>query len=291
VDAPLPARERLLAAPRSPERPQGAFDALNPPEVRAVKWFVQRVLDEIPARLMEAALFGSKARGDARPSSDLDVLLVFQHLPPSREPHASAAERIADEIAVATGVPLTVWSVSLRDLEEGSRTPMLVDALYDALPIWCADRPVPRVPFTPADALWCTRSLLDRVAEGSDEFARYLGAGDWSAAATRARDDLVRLCTALELRRGVTRPRRGELMDRAVRRCARGRAGSRPGLSEALAWARNSFGTDGKDDKKVVSPPPLSATALARLIADLQNLVHQRAQRLRVSLTAGTSTP
>ena len=102
-------------------------------ETAAVAELIDRVRRDIPAALVQASLFGSRARGDARRDSDIDVLLVFQRLPPDREPHASRAEAIAEQVAARTGIPVTVWSVSLPDLERGWRTPMLVDALADSV--------------------------------------------------------------------------------------------------------------------------------------------------------------
>ena len=165
---------------------------------------VRRVRAGVPAELWRAVLFGSRARGQARPDSDLDVLLVFHDLPWDREPQAGMAEEIADAVARDTGVPVTVWSVSLADLERGRRTPMLVDALDDGIPLWPVDAPPVRVDYTPDDALFCTGALLDRVGEGSDEVVAAWEAGDGEAAARRARDDLVRMCTAALLLDGVT---------------------------------------------------------------------------------------
>src|SRR5205809_7165314 len=112
---------------------------LTPRQHAAAMELVRRVRRGVPAELWRALLFGSRARGEARPDSDVDVLLVFRALPPDREPHAGIAERMAEETARDTGVPVTAWSVSLDDLACGRRTPMLVDALDDAVPLWPAD--------------------------------------------------------------------------------------------------------------------------------------------------------
>jgi hypothetical protein len=216
---------------------------------RASHQVVRRVRDDVAARLELAALFGSRARGDARPGSDVDLLLVFDRLPPDREPHASQAEAIADEVARETGLPLSVWSVSREDLRRGRRTPMLVDALEDAVPLWPRRARVPRVPFTPLDAAYCVRCLLDRVEEGSVEVARARRDGHERLAYNRAREDVVRLCTGALLLEGVTRPRREEAV-RALRR-------RWPHLSRhpVIAWAARG-GPDGR-----VGGPPWAAVA------------------------------
>ena len=251
--------------------------ALGPRGRAAAMEVVRRVRRGVPAELWRALLFGSRARGEARPDSDVDVLLVFRALPPDREPQAGMAERIAGEVARESGVPVTAWSVSLDDLVCGRRTPMLVDALDDALPLWPADAPPPRVGYTPADALFCADALLDRVAEGSAEVADAVDAGDWEAAARRARDDLVRLCTAALLLEGITRPRRGEAVA-----CLAARQGVPPEHAPVLRWAAASFGPDGRDADAPLDPPPGGLAAAARAVDDLRAHV----LRLRDGLAA-----
>lgn len=244
---------------------------------------IRRVRHGVRAELVQAALFGSKARGQGRPDSDVDVLLVWRRLPPDREPHAGDAEAIAARVAAETGVPLGVWSVSLADLERGWRTPMLVDALADAVPLWPPSLSVPRVPFTPEDAVYCAGQLLDRVAEGGDAVARQLRAGDprW---ARRLRDDLMRLCTAVLVLAGDTRPRRGDAV-RAVL-THHPLLPLDPHERTALAWAARSYpaGHVELDDESPVSPPPVPLAPLLALMERLRALVRQRrddAARLR----------
>lgn len=251
-------------------------DLLAPRDARAVRRLIDRIRREVPAELVQAALFGSRARRRARPDSDIDILLVFRSLPPDREPHASRAERIADEVAARTGAPVTVWSVSMGDLACGFRTPMLVDALADALPLWCAGRPLPRLRFTPDDAVRCVEALLDRVAEGGADLAEALRAGDQARAARRIRDDLVRMCVALHLARGHTRPRRGDAAELVLA------SGSRfsPALRRALRWAADSFGPQGRDEERPVAPPG-DVREAARAVAELRRHVIRRLESLK----------
>jgi predicted nucleotidyltransferase len=251
-------------------------DLLPPRELAATCFFVSQILSEIPVPLIEAALFGSRARGQGRPDSDVDVLLVFRHLPPDREPFATDAERIAEEVAAVTGSPVTVWSVSLPDLARGVRTPMLVDALEDAVPIWCRGEPLPPVRFTPADALRCTEALLERISEGSEEFERLLVDGRPAAAARRGRDDVVRLCTAALLLRGITRPRRAA----AVRHFLEQYPGSIDGGRPVLQWAADSFGEQGRKEGLPLTPSPGGFGRLALTIDDLRHLVVEVAKDL-----------
>jgi predicted nucleotidyltransferase len=256
---------------------------LNRRERAAALAFIEAVRREVDAELVEAALFGSKARGDARSDSDVDILLVFRWLPDDREPQATQAETLAERIAEQSGVPVTTWSVSLVDLGRGVRTPMLVDALEDAVPLWWAERPLPRLPFTPEDGLWCSDRLLARVHEGGFEVADHLRRGDRGAAARRGRDDVVRLCTALLLLRGITRPRRGA----AAALVLESRRWD-PLLTRVLRWAAGSYGSAGRDEEAPVGEPPGGMETLLSAVSRLRDLVRRERLLLEVLVRRGT---
>lgn len=277
------ASERGTAASGTPEigerRPE-AF--LSPGQLAAARRFVARARAEVPARLAAALLFGSRARRQARPDSDIDILLVFDRLPPDREPQAGHAEAIAEEVAAETGHPVTVWSVARVDLELGRRTPMLVDALADAVPLWARpDLPL-AVHFTPWDALRCVGALLDRVEEGGEEVAELRWRGDEAAAAKRSRDDVVRLCTSVILLCGETRPRRSGAVSR-FRELAESLPGGRPLARRhraVLDWAARSYGADGRDEDAPVAPPPGGTGAVTSFVTDAGALVLALGRRL-----------
>ncbi|HEX5870903.1 MAG TPA: nucleotidyltransferase domain-containing protein [Longimicrobium sp.] len=260
--------------------PRGGVTAeacLDGRELAAAMEVVRQVRGRVNARLERALLFGSRARRQARPDSDVDVLLVFRRLPPDREPQASHAERLADQVARRTGVPVGVWSVSLEDLEQGRRTPMLVDALDDAVPLW-PDADPPRAAFTPRDAAFCAARLLERVDEGGQQVARSLADGDdgWMR---RVRDDLVRLCTAVLLLAGDTRPRRGDAIRAFLARNPRFPLSSEERV--VLAWAARSYprGHLELDDDHPVPPPPCDPDAVLDLIDRLRSLAARRGGR------------
>lgn len=260
------------------------FATLRPGERAAALELVRRVRAEVPAELSRAFVFGSKARGEARPDSDVDVLLVFRRLPPDREPQAGMAEALAERVAADTTVPVTVWSVSLVDLERGNRTPMLVDALDDGIPLWPPGAPRLPLPFTPPDALRCTEALLARVREGGEETSGHLLAGEHGAAWKRMRDDLVRSCTAGLLLAGETRPRRGD----AVRRFLARRGGEiPPRFAPVFRWAAGSYGPAGRDDEAPVGPPPGGAREAAALIDLLRRRIVEWGDALAERLAAG----
>ena len=50
--------------------------ALFPREQKAIDAFVTRLRERYPDRISEIILFGSKARGDSGPESDIDILVV-----------------------------------------------------------------------------------------------------------------------------------------------------------------------------------------------------------------------
>lgn len=250
---------------------------LAPHERRAALEFVRRVRRRVPAELARAFVFGSKARGEARPDSDVDVLLVFWRLPPDREPQAGMAEEIAEEVARESGIPVQTWSVSLVDLERGNRTPMLVDALNDGIPLWPPGAPRIPMEFTPADALRCVDALLTRVREGAVEVARRLHAGEEEPAWRRVRDDLVRLCVAGFLQSGETQPRRAD----AVRRFrARWGRAFPPRFAPLFGWAAESFGPDGRDEERPVDPPPGGLREAAALVDALRWWTRARQREL-----------
>lgn len=109
-------------------------------ELRAVAREYARALEEtLGDRLVSVVLYGSVARGEARRTSDVDLLVVAEGLPQGRlrrQDVLEAADRrvdaLLDELAergVHTGV-----SVILKTPDEAARTvPLYLDMVEDAV--------------------------------------------------------------------------------------------------------------------------------------------------------------
>ncbi len=78
-------------------------------------------------------VFGSVARGDYRPDSDVDILLVVEDVERARPP----ARRISSNVFSETGVPETVIVASLDDYSSG-KTALLRRARREGRALWRA---------------------------------------------------------------------------------------------------------------------------------------------------------
>lgn len=115
----------------------------------AVEDRIAAIVDEMLGDDGMAAVYGSVARGDSRPDSDLDILLVVSdEVPPDRRTEVSRA--IADYIEVATGNHGQVIDVSDSQLERlrDSGSPWVESLTEDAIPL--GDRRLPLALLMPA---------------------------------------------------------------------------------------------------------------------------------------------
>ena len=55
-----------------------SLEHLTTNERKAVEAFVQSVQEHLAGEILEATLFGSKARGDSAPWSDIDILITVR---------------------------------------------------------------------------------------------------------------------------------------------------------------------------------------------------------------------
>jgi type I restriction enzyme R subunit len=91
-----------------------AHAALTEAEREAVQRFVERVQESLGGDLEAIWLYGSKARGDASPESDIDLLVLARG---GRERHRDAVERIARELESLNGDGRAVFSAAVQDPE------------------------------------------------------------------------------------------------------------------------------------------------------------------------------
>ncbi len=232
-----------------------AVPTLSPGERRAVTELLGRALESGAPPILRAILFGSKARGDFRRDSDVDVLAICDVDVHDRDAAAIALARHADRVSRATGVRVEPWAVPAADLEVGRRTPMLVDALDDGIPLWPPGAPPIRLAFTPADAVFCAGCLIDWVDAGGAIARRALAEGRRADAAIRIRDDITRMATAALLLDGDTRHRRAGSLHRFARRwIATGRVSS--DVLPALTWAAEAYPPRRAPHTRPLAPTP-----------------------------------
>lgn len=86
---------------------------LSPHEERAIEVFVRRLLAEFGQDVTDVRLFGSKARGEAGPDSDVDVLVLVKR-PDYALKHAilwlAAEVSLAYDVLLSPRVvPLAAW--------------------------------------------------------------------------------------------------------------------------------------------------------------------------------------
>lgn len=227
-------------------------------ERRALITLLERVLAADEPPILRAILFGSKARGDFDDASDIDLLLICDLPPDDREEAGRTLSRDARIVSRELGLQIETWAVAAADLDEGWRTPMLVDAIEDGITLWPRGEPPLHLPFTPADARFCAGCLLDWVEAGETIIEAALAEGRWEIAAGRARDDITRLAAAALLLIGETRHRRITSLSTFAERFIYSGITSRAVLP-ALEWAAVAYPPGG--GRGTERPPP-SPTAV-----------------------------
>lgn len=124
------AAERAIAERADPEAPElaGAFD---PEEIaRAVAQDLRVLYGE---RLRKVLLFGSWARGDAHPESDIDLLVVLDRMDSPWE-ELRRMDDILDRHSVANETVVSALAVAESDLDPPS-SPALIRAQAEGRPV------------------------------------------------------------------------------------------------------------------------------------------------------------
>ncbi|HXH84415.1 MAG TPA: nucleotidyltransferase domain-containing protein [Candidatus Tectomicrobia bacterium] len=92
---------------------------MPPDSLRAdLRRYVESLAVHAGADLVSVVLFGSRARGEARPESDIDLLVVVRGLPRSRferyRPFRDLARQVSDELAAALSLILATPEEAAR---------------------------------------------------------------------------------------------------------------------------------------------------------------------------------
>lgn len=105
----------------------------------AINTFIARLITHFPVR--EAILFGSRARGGARPDSDADLAVILDG---SRRPFMPTKLSMADvafDAMLESGIriqPLPIWDTDLREPDRWSNPELLRNIERTGIRVWQA---------------------------------------------------------------------------------------------------------------------------------------------------------
>jgi len=91
------------------------LNSLSTQEMAALQAYTTLLQNRFKGQLVELLLFGSKARGDAQPGSDIDVLVVLAN---SDAQALSDARAIGFDILLAHGVFLSIRAMSQQQWQD-----------------------------------------------------------------------------------------------------------------------------------------------------------------------------
>jgi predicted nucleotidyltransferase len=111
------------------ETPTQARSPVDEPILRRLKAELERLYGD---RLERVLLYGSRARGDARPDSDWDVA-VFLRGYDGRHAEWSRLSDLAFDILLETGIDLSLQPFAPEELPE--RTPIMHEIRREGVPL------------------------------------------------------------------------------------------------------------------------------------------------------------
>lgn len=103
---------------------------LTPSVSRAIGMFADRVGTEYGAKLVRLVVFGSRARGQGTPESDIDMAVVLDNVD-DRNAERLRLSDISYDVLVETGEEVQAWPVPARvwDNPNLAKNPVLVRAM------------------------------------------------------------------------------------------------------------------------------------------------------------------
>lgn len=108
---------------------------LTATEKRALSDFISRLRDSYAHQVLDVRLFGSKARGDYGPESDMDLLILVAN----RDPHLErGVSRLGSEIDLQYGVVLSEITMSQARFEwhRRHRAPFYRNLMRESVSLW-----------------------------------------------------------------------------------------------------------------------------------------------------------
>jgi predicted nucleotidyltransferase len=121
------------------------IDLLSPPNANAVasaiEAFSAAVRERYGEHLKGIYLFGSRARGDFQPFSDVDLALVIANSDPTAYEETKALTHLAYDLLLDTGVEIQPWPVPDVDWQDPARSDsahLLRAMKRDGRPVWTA---------------------------------------------------------------------------------------------------------------------------------------------------------
>jgi predicted nucleotidyltransferase len=111
---------------------------MTPDERKALDDFVAAVRSHYGARLVDVLVFGSRARGDARPDSDVDLVVIMEDGDWSFWKEKAFLSDVAYDAMAEADLWIQAWPVSRSDWKEAdpSKVPFfVVGARSDARPV------------------------------------------------------------------------------------------------------------------------------------------------------------
>lgn len=94
------------------------IQAMSAPDLTLIREFKRRAEKALPGRIVRVVLYGSRARGDARPDSDWDVAIFLKGAPSSED--RNVLSDIGFDLMMERGQYLQTIAIDAARTPEGS---------------------------------------------------------------------------------------------------------------------------------------------------------------------------